>query len=133
MSQAGLLETAGLVGVETARLEEALRNSNSPQTAEEVTRQLEYLAIALRNAVNIFDPDVIVLDGFLGVLHALSNGGLESRLRTQALDGPAEHVGIYRAGLGSDLMMIGAAELAFSGFLADPASVGRLPVPVRGN
>ncbi|BAS08798.1 hypothetical protein AHiyo4_22200 [Arthrobacter sp. Hiyo4] len=34
---------------------------------------------------------------------------------------------IYRAALGSDLMMIGAAELAFTRLLADPAGIGALP------
>lgn len=131
VSQARLLELAGLAEGDSAQLERALRNSESPGTADEVSRQLEYLAIALRNAVNTFNPDVIVLDGFLGVLHALSPGTLETLLRSQALDEPAEHVRIYRAALGSDLMMIGAAELAFSQFLADPAGVGSLPVPLH--
>jgi hypothetical protein len=45
-------------------------------------------------------------------------------LRAQAMDGPAGQVKIYRAALGSDLMMIGAAELAFTPFLADPAGLG---------
>ena len=35
-------------------------------------------------------------------------------LLSQAMDGPAGQVKIYRAALGSDLMMIGAAELAFT-------------------
>jgi hypothetical protein len=43
------------------------------------------------------------------------------------MDGPAAEARIYRAALGSDLMMIGAAELAFAQFLADPASAGPLP------
>jgi hypothetical protein len=35
----------------------------------------------------------------------------------------------YRAALGSDLMMIGAAELAFAQFLADPAgALAALPL-----
>lgn len=34
---------------------------------------------------------------------------------------------IYRAELGSDLMMIGAAELAFTRLLADPAGISALP------
>lgn len=127
VSQSRLFELAGLSGGDASQLEEALRNSSSTAVTEEVVRQLDYLGIALRNAVNTFNPEAIVLDGFLGVLHTLCPGALENQLLTQALDGPASQVSIYRAELGTDLMMIGAAELAFTQFLADPAGVGALP------
>lgn len=40
--------------------------------AKEVARQLGYLAIALLNAVKTFNSEAIILDGFLGILYALS-------------------------------------------------------------
>ena len=89
-----------------------------------MARQLMFLDIALRNAVNIFNPEAIVLDGFLGTLYALAPESVDGVLLSQAMDGPAGQVEIYRAALGSDLMMIGAAELAFTPFLADPAGLG---------
>lgn len=131
VSQSRLIELAGLTSGDSAQLEQALLDRQNPQTPQEVSRQLAYLAIALRNAVNTFNPEVIVLDGFLGVLHALSPGTLDALLLSQSLDGPANQVGIYRAALGTDLMLIGAAELAFSRFLADPATLGALPIPAH--
>jgi predicted NBD/HSP70 family sugar kinase len=122
--QSRLLELAGLTRGDTADLEKALANSSSAEVNDEVARQLLYLGIALRNAVNIFNPEAIVLDGFLGTLHALAPTSLNGTLLSQAMDGPAGQVKIYRAALGSDLMMIGAAELAFTQFLADPAGLG---------
>ena len=122
--QSRLLELAGLTRGDTADLEKALANSRSAEVNDEVARQLLYLGIALRNAVNIFNPEAIVLDGFLGTLHALAPTSLNGTLLSQAMDGPAGQVKIYRAALGSDLMMIGAAELAFTQFLADPAGLG---------
>ena len=127
VSQSRLMELAGLSSGDTADLEEALGNSRSAAVDDEVGRQLTYLGIALRNAVNIFNPDAIVLDGFLGTLHALAPASLDAILRSQAMDGPADQAKIYRAALGSDLMMIGAAELAFTPFLADPAGLGPTP------
>ncbi|MBG6240143.1 putative NBD/HSP70 family sugar kinase [Mycetocola sp. CAN_C7] len=127
VSQSRLLELAGLSSGDTADLEQALSSGNSAEVNEEVTRQLTFLGIALRNAVNIFNPEVIVLDGFLGTLHALAPASLDGMLISQAMDGPAGQVKIYRAALGSDLMMIGAAELAFTQFLADPADIGATP------
>ena len=72
VSQARLLALAGLGSGDTAGLEQALKDSNRAEVSDEVTRQLTYLGVALRNAVNIFNPQAIVLDGFLGMLHALA-------------------------------------------------------------
>ncbi|UVJ41345.1 ROK family protein [Arthrobacter sp. CJ23] len=129
VSQSRLFELAGLSGGDASQLEQALRRNNSPEVSTEVARQLEYLGIALRNAVNTFNPEVIVLDGFLGTLHALSPAALNEFLASQAMDGLAAQVSIRRAALGSDLMMIGAAELAFSPFLADPTGAGLVSAP----
>lgn len=129
VTQSRLFDLAGLSGGDTDQLERALHSNISPELAQEATRQLGYLGIALRNAVNVFNPDAIVLDGFLGILYSLSPDTLDNFLRTQAMDGPAGQARIYRAALGSDLMMIGAAELAFARFLADPADVSVLPTP----
>lgn len=62
-----------------------------------MARQLSCLGITLRNAVNTVNPDAIVLDGFLGILHALSPDTLDGLLRTQALDEVAGLAKIYRA------------------------------------
>ncbi|WP_230010250.1 ROK family transcriptional regulator [Microbacterium sp. Bi128] len=124
VSQSRLLELAGLSRGDTADLEKALATSSSAEVNDEVARQLMFLDIALRNAVNIFNPEAIVLDGFLGTLYALAPESVDGVLLSQAMDGPAGQVEIYRAALGSDLMMIGAAELAFTPFLADPAGLG---------
>lgn len=132
VSQSRLRELAGLGSGDAADLEEALASSNAATVNDEVARQLLYLGIALRNAVNIFNPEAIVLGGFLGTLHALAPTSLNEALLSQALDGPAGQVKIYRAALGSDLMMIGAAELAFAQFLADPAGIGTATVPSPG-
>ncbi|WP_423182789.1 ROK family protein [Arthrobacter sp. NyZ413] len=129
VSQSSLFELAGLGGGDASQLEAALSGNLSAAAAAEVSRQLEYLGIALRNVVNTFNPESIVLGGFLGVLHSLSPGTLEAFIESQAMDGPAGEVKIHRASLGSDLMMIGAAELAFTQFLADPAgTLSALPM-----
>jgi len=65
---------------------------------------------------------VIILDGFLGVLYELAPSALDDLLLSQAMDGPAGQVKVHPAALGSNLMMIGAAELGFARFLADPAA-----------
>ena len=53
-------------------------------------------------------------------------GGARSAFAAKTLAAPFEDVTIASAGLASDLLMIGAAELTFSGLLADPAGYGRV-------
>jgi hypothetical protein len=69
-----------------------------------------------------------VLDGFLGVIHSLAPEDFHATLASQPMAGPAAQVQVSRAALGSDLLMIGAAELAFAGLLADPAGYSRAQI-----
>lgn len=105
---------------------------DSPALIAETHRQLDLLAVALTNFVNIFNPGIIVLGGFLGVLHSFAPGRLEAAVAAGAIGGLGSGVSIRRAALGTELLLVGAAELVFAGLLADPASVGALPVPAAG-
>jgi predicted NBD/HSP70 family sugar kinase len=122
VSRAPLLELVGLTDADGDELELALMASRSPAVRAEVERQLDYLAVALRNAINVFNPRLIVLGGFLGSLYAVAPAYLDQLLAHQPLLAAREGVTISRTQLSSDLLMIGAAELAFESILSDPAS-----------
>jgi predicted NBD/HSP70 family sugar kinase len=121
VNQESLLRVLGLRSAEIDELDRMLAQSTDPAVEDEVERQLGFLAIALRNATNIFNPELIVLGGFLGSLFAAAPERLIQLVTAQALRAPAETLGIVRAELGSNLLMIGAAELAFGPVLANPA------------
>ncbi|MCQ9162756.1 ROK family transcriptional regulator [Arthrobacter sp. STN4] len=120
--RAPLLDLLGLDAGEPGELAGALGASTDPLVAAEVRRQLGFLAIALRTVVNVFNPEAIVLDGFLAALDAAAPGELAAGVAAQALEEPAAQVAIRPAALGADLMMVGAAELAFAPLLADPSA-----------
>lgn len=122
VSRAPLLELVGLSDADADELELALTASGSPAVRAEVERQLSYLAIALRNAINVLNPRLIVLGGFLGSLYAVAPEHLDHILAHQPLMAARQEVTITRTQLASDLLMIGAAELAFESILSDPAS-----------
>lgn len=107
-------------GDELARALAAAVAAGDPAVSAEVDRQLAYLATALRNATNVFAPERIVLGGFLGALHALDPARLPALVAAQALAASAERLQIVPAALGTDILMIGAAELAFAPLLAAP-------------
>ncbi|MDF2825465.1 MAG: hypothetical protein K0R68_2873 [Mycobacterium sp.] len=89
---------------------------------EVLNRQAQLLAIALGNAVNMLNPRLIVLGGFLRVFPAFAAEVLREELAHRSLRAPRELVRMVPATLGSETLMIGAAELAFAPLLADPGA-----------
>lgn len=127
VGQAELLAVTGLDRSQVDELAAALVASTPGSEARvEVQRQVDFLAIALRNVVNVFDPTLIVLGGFLASLLAAEPERLLAGVTAQALPGSADDLRIVPAELGADRLTIGAAELAFARLLADPAGT-RLP------
>ena len=127
--QERLLAILGLPAADADRLDLAIAGSASEALAAEIARQLSFLAIALRNAVNVFNPRLLVLGGFLGSLYEASPDALDAALAEQALPASAALVTVSRARLRATILMVGAAELAFEQLLADPAG---MPAGSRG-
>jgi predicted NBD/HSP70 family sugar kinase len=113
----------GSIGcLETEVSQSQTYGTDSSVAVRTVEREAQYLGIALGNAVNIFNPGLIVLGGFLRVFPSLAAKALNEAVARHSLRAPRDLVRIVPASLGSDTVMIGAAELAFAPLLADPAS-----------
>ena len=122
VNQDALLRVLGQQVADSEELDRVLAASaDDPAVAAEIDRQLRYLAVALRNATNLFNPGLIVLGGFLESLYQVAPERLTSLVAEQVLRATGESLAIVRAELGSRILMIGAAELAFGPLLADPA------------
>ena len=128
VSLARLQSLVGLVGADLEVVERALHESPESLVMPEIERQIDFLAIALRNAVNVFNPERVILGGFLATVFSLAPERLIESVTSRALHGPGEVVQISRAVLGSNILMIGAAELALSGVLADPLLLAAEPI-----
>ena len=129
VSRDPLLEACGLTPADAQRLDEVLtaRYADTPEVRALVDRQIGFLGIALRGAINMFNPALIVLGGFLGSLYRAAPEALENAAFSSAIRGSREGVRIERAELGGDILTVGAAELVFAPLLADPAAVGSTP------
>jgi predicted NBD/HSP70 family sugar kinase len=99
-----------------------LETEVSQSTTKPVAHQAQYLGIALGNAINLLNPNVIVLGGFLRAFPEHSAAALNTAVARHSMRVPQEQVRIVPASLGSETLMIGAAELAFAPLLADPAA-----------
>ncbi|MGO1803191.1 MAG: ROK family protein [Microbacteriaceae bacterium] len=120
VGRARLLAAAELVGGDDAALAAALTVGSGPTAHEEVARQRRVLAATISNAVNVLNPSMVVLGGFLGILRDQDPEGFDADVRERSLAVAAEELQIASAALGQDRLLIGAAEAAFAPLLADP-------------
>jgi predicted NBD/HSP70 family sugar kinase len=81
-----------------------------------------WLGLGLAGLVNVFNPRLVVLGGLFGRIHPLVERSLLAELDRRALPGSRALVRVVPARLGVDAPLLGAAELAFEPFLADPAA-----------
>jgi predicted NBD/HSP70 family sugar kinase len=92
-----------------------------PVALESVERVGRWLGVGLALLVNLLNPRVVVLGGLFGRIHPLVAATIETELDRRALPAPRALLRLASAELGEDAPLIGAAELAFEPFLADPA------------
>lgn len=123
VSRSRLLSIVGLDSADEPTLRATLFESGSATVARELERQQRILAIALANAVNVFNPARVVLGGFLATLLEWQSPSLERLVEAASVPAAFEGVEVRAAALGENRLLIGAAELAFAPLLSDPASI----------
>jgi len=127
VTQAALLAAVGLETGEIAALSDRLRavrrsdagDMRANGAAALVDEQLRLLGIAVRTLINSFNPRLVILGGFLGDLFEAS-GSAGEKLYGEAIRSARDGVTVVRDRLGSDQLMIGAAELVFANVITDP-------------
>ncbi|WP_396667087.1 ROK family protein [Microbacterium sp. R86528] len=123
VSRARLLSVAGLSSADEPTLAHVLTHAIGDAAGDEIARQRRILATALANAVNVLDPQVVVLGGFLATLASTDTVGLATLVRSHAMNEIGDDFELRVAGLGEDRLLIGAAEAAFAPLLSDPAAL----------
>jgi predicted NBD/HSP70 family sugar kinase len=87
-----------------------------------------WLGLGIGNLINVFNPQLVVLGGLYHPLFPYLENAVYEGARLAALDAPGDVAEIAASGLGPDAPLMGAAELALSGIIADPAGNQRAPV-----
>ena len=121
VSREKLLSLLNLKIADYDQFDYALRTSKSHAVLSEVGRQLEYLALAISNFINLLNPELIILGGFLGTIYSMDTKKVQKIVEKNTLKPSYESVRITRAALGVNQVVLGAAELVFQNFLYDPA------------
>nr|WP_241740257.1 MULTISPECIES: ROK family protein [Microbacterium] len=127
VSRSRLLSAVGLTRADDRELAAALAAATAPDATAEIARERSILATALANAVNVLNPSVVVLGGFLGILAELDVDGLAQAVAAHSMPACAEDLQIRSAELAGDRLLIGAAEAAFEAALSDPAGFSADP------
>ncbi|HEX6755016.1 MAG TPA: ROK family protein [Mycobacteriales bacterium] len=104
--------------------------AGEPAAAAALRRVGRWLGVGVAGLVNTFNPEVVVFGGVLADVFAAVGPRLVEQVEAIALAAPREQARFVRAGLGVDSTLLGAAELAFEPFLADP--LGRAAMPAQG-
>lgn len=122
-----LLAALGRESVDPRDLDDELsRAATNPTVRAEIQRQMTVLAGAIGNFISIFNPELVILGGFLGSLYTAAPQMLDSAVARDSFVQISATARIERAQLGSRLLLVGAAELAFLPLLRDPAAHAQL-------
>ncbi|WP_314147222.1 ROK family transcriptional regulator [uncultured Leifsonia sp.] len=121
VTQAELLAAVGLGSADAADLGDRLVATEDPAALAVVRRAYDHLRIAARSAVNVFNPSVVVLSGFLAALHRGASAHGAADLLGDVVRSSRAGVQVVEAQLGADQLLVGAAELVFADLIADPA------------
>ncbi|MGH2464963.1 MAG: ROK family protein [Candidatus Limnocylindrales bacterium] len=116
--RAGRAAGGGRAAADAVLLEAEAGGPAALAAIAEVGRWLGY---GLAGLVNIFNPALIVLGGSFTGIYPFVSDVIRAQIERHALPAPRQIVRVVPATLGLDAPMLGAAELAFEPFLADPA------------
>lgn len=123
VSLARLLVALGRDSVDLVDLDDELARAGAgPTVRAEIQRQLGVLAGTIGNVISIFNPELVVLAGFLGSMYATAPTMLDNAVAKDSFAQIWAGTRIERAQLGGRVHLIGAAELAFLPLLRDPSS-----------
>jgi predicted NBD/HSP70 family sugar kinase len=123
-----LLNVLGLKTANEDELETAILATDSPEAIAEFHSQIDALGIGVANLVNIFNPQVVILSGFLASLFKFDHDRLLEVFRRHTLVASQEEVVVTPGKLNANLLMIGAAELPIHQLMESPSSVSEMPL-----
>lgn len=123
-----LLNVLGLKTANEDELEAAILATDSPEAIAEFHSQIDSLGIGVANLVNIFNPQVVILSGFLASLFKFDHDRLLEEFRRHTLVASQEEVVVTSGKLNANLLMIGAAELPIHQIMENPSSVSEMPL-----
>lgn len=125
-----VLDAVKLYAATDDELLQGLTNVQDSKAVKVIQRQIDSLAIGIANFLNIFNPQIVVLGGYLSGLLNFDADRLFEGVKKHSLASANDRVVIRSGALGANLLMIGAAEVVFNELISNPSG---MPLhPARG-
>ncbi len=100
---------------------------------EMLEERAHFLGLALANVVNVLNPEMIMLGGWLAEAFDLIAPVAESTMRRHAFGGIADGVDLLPTTFGGQSGVVGAGVLALDAFVFTPQSASLAPVLTQAN
>jgi predicted NBD/HSP70 family sugar kinase len=97
--------------------------AGDPKASQAVMETGRWMGRGAANLINIFNPDLVVFGGALGNVYLAAEKVVLRELHREVLPQAGAEAAVVAAGLGADSVLLGAAELAFTDFLAGPMAL----------
>jgi predicted NBD/HSP70 family sugar kinase len=100
-----------------------VQRTKSASVIKILEAQTDFVGQAVANVVNVFNPEIVILEGFLSSLLTRFEQRLLNVVKTSALNAATENLLIRKGELGSRAIMLGAADLQFGRLIENPAGL----------
>lgn len=116
-----LLEVFKLYGATDDELDVEIQNTKDSKAIKLINQQLDNLGRAIGVLATIFNPQIVILEGFLDSIFKFNKERLLSSLHSSSLNSAHDGLVVSSGELGTSAVLIGAAGLAFAPLIANPS------------
>jgi predicted NBD/HSP70 family sugar kinase len=116
-----LLEAFKLFGATDDELDVEILSTKDPRAIKLMNQQIDNLGRGIGVLATIFNPQVVILEGFLDSIFKFNKERLLESVRASSLSSAHEGLVVSSGELGTSAVMIGAAGLAFAPLIQDPS------------
>jgi predicted NBD/HSP70 family sugar kinase len=116
-----LLQVFKMYSATDQELDQEIQSTKSKEAIKILGNQIDALGSGISSYVNIFNPEAIILAGFLTSLFNFDPDRLLTAMKKGTLKAAQERVVIRNGELGEETLMVGSAELAFRDLLENPS------------
>lgn len=123
LTRDGLLAALDHPTAADTELLDLLRGDVDAGTEQVVAQQADALGVAIGNLVNIFDPELVLVGGFLSALFSAREAAVRAAAAEVALASASHRIPIEATAGVTDAVLIGAAELFLGEVAHDPLAL----------
>lgn len=116
-----LLEAFKLFGATDDELDVEVQNTQDAKAIKLINNQIDHLGRGIGVLATIFNPQIVILEGFLDSIFKFNKDRLLNAVRSSSLNSAHDGLVVSSGELGTRAVLIGAAGLAFAPLIENPS------------